>query len=563
MKTKFVKVIVPVVAALFIAALAYVGYSLGTTSRAIIRDDIVVKVPLDEVSSNNNGGEVTVGKSDVAWVTPERISPLNLFKVATSSDEYFFDVEKTALYYFLGTIQSGQYKGASIVRVDVSLEGGPGFPAVLYFIKNGTNPLVLLSRGEKDKYIFAYFKDGVVASSTFPIYSFSDFISPKTLTYNGATFTLDGVSDDIDQRLFEEVKEYSTFKVAFSDPSLGEVYTDDVSTSTKQFPRNGFYVKTNYGALRAYRLDIPFFDNTTRSYNITWKGSAMMEGVVDYDSTDVGGCGSHNYISVVHGVDKSELMEAGKASNGDLIYVLRDEKHSLLTQMFETFNGFYSYSGKSLAYQDFLNKRPLFFWYDPFGRLIKFQRADFMPAVECGKPVIYLYPEATTTVSVELSPVGGFSKTEPTYDDGWNVIATPQGDLTEIKTGKAYPYLFWEGRGGIYETPEKGFAVKRENIHSFLVEKLTKLGLNKKERDDFIEFWEPRMKSAPYYFVTFMTNSTMDKLAPMTVTPAPTTVIRILMDFTPLEKRIATQEYEIVTPKRNGFTVVEWGGVMR
>jgi hypothetical protein len=35
------------------------------------------------------------------------------------------------------------------------------------------------------------------------------------------------------------------------------------------------------------------------------------------------------------------------------------------------------------------------------------------------------------------------------------------------------------------------------------------------------------------------------------------------MDFTPLEKPIKAKGYEIKTPERKGFTVVEWGGVLR
>ena len=105
--------------------------------------------------------------------------------------------------------------------------------------------------------------------------------------------------------------------------------------------------------------------------------------------------------------------------------------------------------------------------------------------------------------------------------------------------------------------------VEKENVHALLVEKLTLLGLNEKEQADFIEFWEPEMQSAPYYFITFLGNREMDALAPLTIDPKPDTIIRVLMDFSPLDQPIKTQEYEIKTPKRQGFTAVEWGGVMR
>ena len=103
--------------------------------------------------------------------------------------------------------------------------------------------------------------------------------------------------------------------------------------------------------------------------------------------------------------------------------------------------------------------------------------------------------------------------------------------------------------------------VAKADVHNFLVEKLAKLGLNQKESTDFEEYWEPLMQSSPYYFMTFMGNSVMDKIAPLQINPKPDTVIRVLMDFKPLNAPISVLGYDIKTPVRSGFTVVEWGGV--
>jgi hypothetical protein len=164
---------------------------------------------------------------------------------------------------------------------------------------------------------------------------------------------------------------------------------------------------------------------------------------------------------------------------------------------------------------------------------------------------------------VQVEPQGGFTYTDPEYGNGWKVIATPQGELTEVSSGLPYPYLFWEGRGGIYSTPDKGFVVAVGEVETFLVKSLGELGLNEKEIADFNEFWLPRMQDAPYYFITFLGNSTMDALAPLTIEPQPDTVIRVLMDFLPLEQPIEVQGYPLRSTERKGFTVVEWGGVIR
>ncbi len=200
---------------------------------------------------------------------------------------------------------------------------------------------------------------------------------------------------------------------------------------------------------------------------------------------------------------------------------------------------------------------------DPFDRIIKFTSMEFIPAAECGKPVIYLYPEKTSKIDVKVYPKGGFTFTEPEYNDGWKVMATPKGELTEISSNKKYPYLFWEGRGGIYKTPKRGFITETKNLNKFLTDKLTELGLNQKEIADFLEFWEPKMQEKPYYFVTFLGNKEMDSIAPLEINPKPDTTIRVLMDYIPLDKPIEVEGYKIKTPERKGFTVVEWGGVLK
>jgi hypothetical protein len=92
---------------------------------------------------------------------------------------------------------------------------------------------------------------------------------------------------------------------------------------------------------------------------------------------------------------------------------------------------------------------------------------------------------------------------------------------------------------------------------------LHQLGLNAQETADFMEFWYPKMQRSPYYFITFLGNSAMDELAPLTISPKPDTIIRVLMDFVPLDKPIQVQGFKIRTPERKGFTVVEWGGVLK
>ena len=53
------------------------------------------------------------------------------------------------------------------------------------------------------------------------------------------------------------------------------------------------------------------------------------------------------------------------------------------------------------------------------------------------KPVIYLYPTEETEVSVKLEYGGEFIATYPKYNDGWEVIASPDGTLTSLDGARA------------------------------------------------------------------------------------------------------------------------------
>lgn len=179
---------------------------------------------------------------------------------------------------------------------------------------------------------------------------------------------------------------------------------------------------------------------------------------------------------------------------------------------------------------------------------------------EMGKPVIYLYPQEPTVVSVNVEPTDGISVSEPEIGDGWNVLAAPDGTLYNLRDAAVYPYLFWEGFAANFVTPEEGFVVEGDDVEAFFDEKLAVLGLNEKEVADFKEFWVPRLSDAPYYFVTFIDQEDFDRYAPLSVSPAPDSMIRVFFDYKALETPVEVVEQVLETPERNGFTVVEWGG---
>jgi len=89
------------------------------------------------------------------------------------------------------------------------------------------------------------------------------------------------------------------------------------------------------------------------------------------------------------------------------------------------------------------------------------------------------------------------------------------------------------------------------------------MGLNEKEMADFLEFWLPKMPNTPYVRLTWFGNKLMDRLAPIFVMPKPETIIRVFLDFEGLGSKINLPPQKLSSPARKGFTVVEWGGLLR
>lgn len=187
------------------------------------------------------------------------------------------------------------------------------------------------------------------------------------------------------------------------------------------------------------------------------------------------------------------------------------------------------------------------------------QESTADPGPGFGKPVIYLYAEEETEITVQLAINGELTVTYPQYQDGWHVIAQPDGTLTDVATGKEYSYLFWEGESDVEYDLSEGFVVAGEDTAQFLQETLAAMGLTPREYNEFIVYWLPKMQDNPYNLITFQGEAYTDN-AVLNISPAPDSVLRVFMVFKPLQEKIDIPEPEITGFVREGFTVVEWGG---
>lgn len=256
----------------------------------------------------------------------------------------------------------------------------------------------------------------------------------------------------------------------------------------------------------------------------------------------------------------SNKILVGKTANNQSVYQMMDQNNDIVKAFYNNYK-----VGREgslvLSLSDFAAKHNNILIQDNFGDWQIYVNQEFTPMAECGKPVIYLYPQKDTEVLVKVG--ASITKSEPLYpQNGWSVLAHPNGQLNYQNS--VYPNLFWEGTGfGLYPSlGNKGFVVPQSKLISTIVSQLKQQGLNDQETSDFMEFWAPKLPTTPYVRLTWLTTSEMNILAPLKVIPMPRTAIRIFLDFEGLQKPINLVPQKLSAPARSGFTIVEWGGLL-
>jgi hypothetical protein len=174
------------------------------------------------------------------------------------------------------------------------------------------------------------------------------------------------------------------------------------------------------------------------------------------------------------------------------------------------------------------------------------------------KPVIYLYPGVETDVHVTLEVNGAVFQTEPAYNNGWFVHVTRKGTINNERD-----YLYYEA---VLDKPlvfvSGSWVVKRENLQAWFDDHLADLGLNALEIHDFKAYWLNRLTQGAYYEIALVSRDFLDENAKLVIVPVPDTVIRCLLYFIPLQETRKYVPPDVRAPRRRGFTVVEWGGVL-
>lgn len=265
------------------------------------------------------------------------------------------------------------------------------------------------------------------------------------------------------------------------------------------------------------------------------------------------------------------LLAVGQVlATRDRIYVFEDPIHGDLDRRYERYveavklyRESYGEPRALLSRAQYLAKLPLLLWRDPFGDAHVFIREELVPP-EMAEPLVYLYAPSPTNVRLDVGPRVELLAADPPYEGGWSVRTRADGHLDDLSRGRVVPAIFWEGRSAWLPEPTQGFVVAVERVRETLEEVLPKLGLAPPEVSDFVDYWAPRLRSAPYYRLSFLDAEVMNRIAPLVVDPAPEVLVRVHLDAAPLARPVplAAPRFAPVPPRR-GLVLVEWSGFRR
>lgn len=378
------------------------------------------------------------------------------------------------------------------------------------------------------------------------------------------TLTIDDFDTTFKRRewvtyLYKDISNIDDHKVTRHD-TLGKIYRAEEDCLIAELPDH---------TAQMYEYNIPFMADETRKPRITFYDGVENDSVYEYK---VHSC-SNLCLKYVHNekVTSDMLNDVGTTSNGDPIYAFKNDHDPVLEALYNNKNTV-AYFGDNwsdkldqnkYSYEEYISMYPYLYWKNPFGQYIEFVNEKFIIAAEMCKPVVYFYSKDEKNIHFDVNPIGGFTHTEPQHNDGWDLRTIGNGRIRDQHTGKEYDSLLWEGMALGYNVPEEGWVVAINDLDEFFDEKLRVLGMNNKEIEDFKEYWIARLNDFPYYRLSFMDREQFDYLAPLSFSQSPDNIIRVMMIAKGEQNYYDLQEQNLITnTSRQGFTIVEWGGML-
>jgi hypothetical protein len=536
---------------------------------------------------------------------PEKVASFNIIApcVSLACGDY---VSSDFEFYKVGTVTSGLVKGVdlkgfdNIVAVNTKQSNGGYIPYVRLFIKADRTAGIIPDTNIAYQMIgFEWvpaLKDAsdswMMNPSEFGLMNFEKPVYMPSPTYSGALDVSNIFYSGAKTKYYRAV----SFKpVLFKD--LGATTAvDNIGESQVYLAEDGSnYIKSFDGFAYRFVYYPDFLEpDDMLDYeiipNITWKNGT--KNVSLYDFYNVGKCGtlSGASLEIATLTVQNDLVESGKAPNGSPVYFNKNTNADYLKKIYNE-----DYKAMSLnkynetkeddvvpfTYAQFLTKNPVFYYIDSFGRTIRFVSREFVFTGGCAKPAVYIYGQAGEKVNVNVSPTGEFRFTLPEYDStaqalgGWRVTLNSDGTLHDAKGG-TYDYLWYESTAGYINTPNVWVRVNADNYDNFLNNYLVKAGLSDKEKQDFMEYWQPEFAKAfsansEDLYVSFLVDDKVNQIAGLKVTTDSdvSTLVKtrrifmlvsdVLPENSEVSKSLQIAKFDRSVNK-NELVVVEWGG---
>jgi hypothetical protein len=375
-----------------------------------------------------------------------------------------------------------------------------------------------------------------------------------------------------------------------------EPYLDNVAKYNKDF--EAYLIKSNNEQDTSIAMpNYPSYPNNLVEPNIHFDKNQIQTTATLFSNYNVAlpqACGVDPNTIITRNVTDTDVTSIGNAGQYQL-YQLTNPDHPLnkleyflKVGSFPDSDWHYFNSGSKPTYSEYVARHPILLMKDFWGRWIALGEYDIKLMAGCGKPVVYLYPTKPTDVTVSFLAPMQLDTTIPVYQNGWYVKAYPDGslvdlqpevtDCSKIDTSKKgseyakescvknnYPYLYWSGSSLAkkYVSPSEGWIVSRGTLQESLSSKLDEIGFSPKEKQDMLSYWVPTMleKNAPYYRFAFLQTKQLNALFPMAVNPNPTSIYRYFLDWSPIAFTYDLKPQQLEHIERNGFTLVEWGGL--
>ena len=195
------------------------------------------------------------------------------------------------------------------------------------------------------------------------------------------------------------------------------------------------------------------------------------------------------------------------------------------------------------------------FYYDPETK--ESGTVKYFGSFDYAKPVLYLYPEEMTEVTVQFEHPERLTTVYPAYNDGWTVTASPDGNLFDGR--RNYYALYWEENSDFIPDFRTGFIVEN-NYDEFLEEKLDEIGLSEREANEFIMYWLPILEKNGKSIVHFELTESRENNNKLLISPAPDSLLRVAIHIKKADGSERVIEQQLEHFERTGFTAVEWGG---